>query len=72
MGFILLYINVDWWHFIVCVCLGSNVASKGVLVIFGFISEFEKYGENEWSKSRAVCSNVRANAYFKKVLLLIS
>ena len=55
-----------------CVCVGSNVAPKRVFVIFGFISEFEKYSENEWSKSQTVCSNVRANAYFKKVLLVIS
>ena len=71
MGFILLYINVDWRKFIVCVCVGINVASKGVFVIFGFISEFQKYSENEWSKSQTGCSNVRANVYFKKVSLLI-
>ena len=50
MGFILLYINVDWWHFIVCVCVGSNVVSKGVFVFFGFISEFEKYSEMSGQK----------------------
>ena len=72
MGFILLYINVDWWHFIVCVCVGSSVASKGVFVSFGFISGFERYRENEWSKSQTVCSNIRVNVYFKKVSLLIS
>ena len=58
MGFILLYINVDWGHFIVCVCEESNVAPKRVFVIFGLIFEFEKYRENEWSKSQALFSNV--------------